>query len=374
MSRRIESLEGLRFIMIILIVISHQDFLGSVSPINDFFPQYWSFQVLGVDFFFLLSGFGMMQSSCYKVQTGALHFSKVKENISFGINHVKKIYLLYIVTIVVGLGHNVIMDIINGKTFLSLFLNNTLKLAFVVPLLQSATGTMTFGHAFNGVGWFLSTLFCIYLISPWLIYLLRKYSKSFKSDVLCILVDMFFVVFLAYAFGLVENYSQQVGMLLQIDQLVYIGPYRRVFYVLTGMSIGLICYRYRDVMIKVFKKSNLWEVSCFVVAALWFLFRKDFPMLGIFRCAVDLLLCCAILVVFSMNLGYLSSLLSRKTMQKLGKMSMYIFLIHYPIKSIGSEIVDYVWGWTIASSLLFILFEFVLTFVLSIWLNRKNYC
>lgn len=303
MSRRVESLEGLRFIMIMLIVISHQDFLGTVSPINDFFPKYWSFQVLGVDFFFLLSGFGMMLSSCNKVQTGALHFSSVKENISFGINHVKKIYLLYIVTIVIGLGHDVIMGIINEKTISSLFLNNTLKLVFVVPLLQSATGTMTFGHAFNGVGWFLSTLFCIYLITPWLIYLLRKYSKSFKSDVICILVDMFFVVFLAYTFGLVEDYSQQVGMLLQIDQLVYIGPYRRVFYVLTGMSIGLIYYRYRDVKIKVFQKGILWEVSCLVVAVLWFLFRKDLPMLGIFRCAVDLLLCCAILVVFSMSRG-----------------------------------------------------------------------
>ena len=120
---------------------------------------------LGVDYFFLLSGFGMMLSNLKSIQTKDLAFSSVKDNVSFAIKHVKKIYPLYITTILIGLLYDVILRLLDGDTFSTIFLYDSLKLALAVPLLQSATGTMTFGHAFNGVGWFLSTLFCIYLVS-----------------------------------------------------------------------------------------------------------------------------------------------------------------------------------------------------------------
>ena len=206
MNKRIGSYEGLRFVMVMLIVISHQSFLSEIIPINSIFPRYYSFAVLGVDFFFLLSGFGMMLSNLTRVQTENMTFPSLRDNVVFGINHVRKIYPLYIVTIMVGLVFCITISLLNKESVSTIISNNLIKLSLVVPLLQSATGTMTFGHAYNGVGWFLSTLFCIYLISPWLIYWLRRYTYSRKATLVFLFVDLFFVVFLAFIFGRIEDY------------------------------------------------------------------------------------------------------------------------------------------------------------------------
>lgn len=373
--KRIESFEGLRFIMVMLIVISHQSFLGEICPINSFFPRYYSFAVLGVDFFFLLSGFGMMLSSLNRVQTENMTFPTLKDNVVFGINHVRKIYPLYIVTIMVGLVFCITISILNKESVSTIILNNIIKLALVVPLLQSATGTMTFGHAYNGVGWFLSTLFCIYLFSPWLIYWLRRYTYSRMAALVFLIVDLFFVVFLAFIFESVEDYSQKVGLLLPIDQLVYISPYRRVFYVLTGMELAIIYNQNQGYCIHlVIKKPTIWEVISFFVAILYFVLRSELVVqFGSFVWGIDLLVCTCIMVVFSYSGGGVSAFLSTRSMQKLGQLSMYIFLIHYPIKTIGNYfVVNTLGGWTITKAIFFIVIEFATTYYISVFLHEKD--
>lgn len=382
MNKRIESYEGLRFFMVMLIVISHQSFLGEISPFNSFFPKYYGFAVLGVDYFFLLSGFGMMLSSIKRVKADELTFSTMKSNVLFGINHVKKLYPLYIITIAIGLIYDAILRFMDGVTLSTILLYDSIKLVFVVPLLQSATGTMTFGHAFNGVGWFLSTLFCIYLLSPWLIYWLRKYFKSIYSIVFFLIVDLFFIVILAYVFGKIEVYSHRIGMAVPIDQLVYISPYRRVFYVMIGMGLGMLYYHYKDQIKgllsphgKIFAKSQTsWEVTSLLLAVFYFIFRGCLlEPLGAFVWGTDVLVCIFIMAVFALNWGGFSYLLSRKPTQKLGQLSMYIFLVHYPIKTIGSGIYEHILGdWTITSAIIFIAIEFALTYFISDWLLKYN--
>lgn len=375
MNKRIESYEGLRFFMVMLIVISHQTFLGKISPFNSFFPKYYSFAVLGVDYFFLLSGFGMMLSNMKRVKTEELKLSSLRDNVVFGINHVKKLYPLYFTTIAIGLVYDLVLRLMDGHALSTILIYDLVKLAFVAPLLQSATGTMTFGHAFNGVGWFLSTLFCIYLISPWLIYWLRKYAKSIKNIVVFIMIDLVFAVLLAYVFGKIEYYSQRIGMAVPIDQLVYISPYRRVFYVLVGMGLGMLYYHHKD-PIKLFaKRTTFWEVTSILVAVFYFIFRSCLlEPLGAFVWGVDLFVCVFIMAVFVQNGGgQISCLLSRKPIQRLGKLSMYIFLIHYPIKTIGSGIYELIIGeWTIASAVIFIVFEFAFTYFISDWLFKRD--
>lgn len=60
-SKRIQSLEGLRGIMIFLIVLSHMEFLRNCS-FGDFYQTYLHNPTIAVDYFFMLSGFGMMFS------------------------------------------------------------------------------------------------------------------------------------------------------------------------------------------------------------------------------------------------------------------------------------------------------------------------
>lgn len=109
-----------------------------------------------------------------------------------------------------------------------------------IPVLQSATGMSFFTHAHNGVTWFLSALFCIYLISPILIFILRKFSKSYFGDLLFLLINAFLIVALAYFFGKIETIFHGIKHIPNVDNLVYGSPYRRVFYVLTGMNLATI--------------------------------------------------------------------------------------------------------------------------------------
>lgn len=60
-SKRIQSLEGLRGIMIFLIVLSHMEFLKYCN-FGHAYELYWHNPTIAVDYFFMLSGFGMMFS------------------------------------------------------------------------------------------------------------------------------------------------------------------------------------------------------------------------------------------------------------------------------------------------------------------------
>lgn len=59
--KRIQSLEGLRGIMIFLIVLSHMEFLKYCN-FGHSYELYWHNPTIAVDYFFMLSGFGMMYS------------------------------------------------------------------------------------------------------------------------------------------------------------------------------------------------------------------------------------------------------------------------------------------------------------------------
>ena len=60
--KRIDSLTGLRFWMIMIIVLSHLTCLRGNYPYSSFYNRYLHNATMGVDFFFMLSGFGMMYS------------------------------------------------------------------------------------------------------------------------------------------------------------------------------------------------------------------------------------------------------------------------------------------------------------------------
>ena len=48
-------------------------------------------------------------------------------------------------------------------------------------LVQSAIGLKVFSHSFNSVSWFLSTLFCIYILSPIIMLILTRKPCSKKK-------------------------------------------------------------------------------------------------------------------------------------------------------------------------------------------------
>lgn len=84
---KIKSLNGLRFIMIMFIVLTHINYL------EEFFPNYFLGRgaAFGVDYFFMLSGFGMMLSAIKKTFPENTRITP-GTCINYAVSHIRKIY------------------------------------------------------------------------------------------------------------------------------------------------------------------------------------------------------------------------------------------------------------------------------------------
>lgn len=93
-SGKIDALTGFRFMAIMVIIISHLEFIGEYEKIGLFYKTYIHNATLGVDYFFMLSGFGMMLS--YQKKSNSPMINGVKDCIMFAKKHVKKnLYFIF---------------------------------------------------------------------------------------------------------------------------------------------------------------------------------------------------------------------------------------------------------------------------------------
>ena len=265
---------------------------------------------------------------------------------------------------------------LRGSKFSSTFISReVIKLLINIPLLQSATGMTFFTHAYNGVSWFLSALVCIYFVSPILMFTLRKLSKSYFTDIFLILIDLFAIIALVHVFRNLEVRFQNIHGIeyLNLDYLVYASPYRRVFYVLVGMSLAMIFDRLRKEGKNLSESSsNFLEIFASFIVILYFFAGNSLPIFYSCECLIMVILWAGFLLIFAFDKGCISRFLNQEKMQDLGNMSMYIFLIHYPIRIYFAKIVERFWGWTTFSSIAFVIFILALTFLISYFLYEKS--
>ena len=367
--QKIASFTGLRFIMIMVIVVSHFEFLEQVESFGRFYTTYLHNATFAVDFFFLLSGFGMMLGNLWRINDKDLKFPKISESLSYGINHVKKIYPVYLATILFGLLAQTAHAVYNEKFSFGFICKEVIKLVVHLPILQSATGMMTFTHAFNGVTWFLSALFCIYLVSPFLMYCLRKISKSVRVDFLLLLIEFVAILALAYLFGAIELKLQNIHGIehLSVNNLVYGSPYRRVFYVLSGMTLSNMYSKLRLKEISVSKSLfTVLEITISMLVVIYFFMRNSLPNTHFYyKYLIDIFLCSCFMFIFAFDSGCISKFLEKNKMQELGNLSMYIFLIHYPIRIYFGWFFEKYFEQTLLNCFIFIVFILISTFILS---------
>ena len=94
-TKRIGSLEGLRVIAIFVIVLSHLEFLGQLNcPFASFYNNHLHNATIGVDFFFIVSGFGLMFSFYSK----PLLKTSPKLSLLFAIKKIRKLYPLVLIS------------------------------------------------------------------------------------------------------------------------------------------------------------------------------------------------------------------------------------------------------------------------------------
>ena len=256
----------------------------------------------------MLSGFGIYLSSKRPE-------SSIKGGLEFAVDKVKKIYPAYILSLILGMVW--VCLITNGliKTIAKLFIFGIIDLS----LFQSITGMMMFSHSLNGVCWFLSTLFICYIACPWLLCIVDKIRN--KNQAL-IMICGFVVITLALSSGALLIESN----LSIFNDLWYGHPLIRCWYLAIGMCIG---YLYKESKAQM---SSGQELLIAAIATAYFFGRNSIPFdKGLLR-FLDILICTFFLYVFACGSGKLSEGLSTKLMVNFGKISMYLFLFHYPVR------------------------------------------
>lgn len=298
---RLLQLDSLRFFAIAVIILSHFEFVKD-SIIGDFYWQHLHNATWGVDYFFMLSGFGLFYS-LYDKDINFGFFSSIK----FAATKIKKIYFLYVFSLLISLPWILLFTEYKISTLSAKFLID-------LSLCQSAFGTIALSHGINGVCWFLSTLFICYIFSPFLVKFVKKLD-TIKKQLLAMAIVTLGVFLLSFVFLRIEN-NFTIGIHKPLNDLFYGSPYIRIWYLMLGMIIANIFISQKDNI-----KSDLTvlEVIITILILFYFFFRNSFGLNSILYRFFDITVCCAALIVFSFGKGKISRFLAtNKTLQILG--------------------------------------------------------
>ena len=319
---RLDQLDGIRLIGILLIVFSHLEFLyiGEKYSYSSLYQHFLRNPTFGVDYFFMLSGFGLY----IKYNT----VNPEKTGIGFALKNTQKIYLLYIISMIICVPYQLLIFGINLKSIIVFGVGSILS----VFLVQSAFGHQTISHFCNGVCWFLSCITMLYAI----FHLLRKIVIKFKERIKILLSITIILNSLLYSFLVVVENKRVFG--IHFNDLSYGTPYIRVFYFFMGIIAGSIYLSNRD---KSIKRTNttLLELIVAVIFVIYYFARYSIremliDSVGLLGSTIvqfiDIVLCFGILIIAAFGNGFIVNNL--KKISSLGRLSMYLFLFHYPVR------------------------------------------
>ena len=366
---KIVSLTSLRFFMMLSIVFSHFEFIKQF--LNDNTYRAIHNPTLAVNFFFVLSGFGLMFSDIKRNPNNSNNLS-IKNSILFGINHIRRIYPLYLlITFLVFVIR--LLIILKKNCMINNLKELVLQLFINIILMQSLTGTSYFSQAFNGVSWFLSSIFIIYFFCPLFIFILRNTVNNLRVAFVFLIINCFCIIILSHLFKWIQNNYLFISH--PIDLLDYAFPGKRVFHVLQGMLICII----REKVFERLKKLSFSQFSSFEILITlfiilyhfvrWLIINQDLVQI------IDIFLVVILLFIFSFEGGLISSILNNRYLIYLGNISMYLFLIHYPIRIYIVKVYDKIFNNNIGITILEMFSILILTFIFSILWEKtiKNF-
>lgn len=325
----IKTLTSLRFYMAIIIFISHLAILPSIN-----FNNYLNNGGYGVIFFFILSGFVMAIN--YKDKFEAV----TKENwLTFVKKRIKRIYPLYIFMIMLGLAFEVATN--SDMWSLQFFLKQGVKLMLCIPMIQTLIPKMSIAQAFNGAAWFLSCLFILYIVTPFILKMLYKVNKRNKE--IFIIMILTIVILECLLIILKDN----------ID-ITYCTPYIRIFYYFIGILAGIIFANKKETILGRAKKQSfeLLELLSIIVIVLGWIFTYKAKFANV----LTIIIMTYSIFVFAFQKGTISKIMSYKINVFLGKISFEFYLIHYVvIKYLGATSISKDSNYIIVSGIAFLL-------------------
>ena len=364
---RIDTLTSLRFFMILIIVITHIYFIGGDDGVGKFIRTHLQNGSLAVEFFFVMSGFGLTYRSLMKGKVAIEGRFSLLKGLRFGINRMKKLYWLYVLTMASMIPltalwknwelHNWTMSII--QTMVDFFADLTLT--------QSLYGVSRIAVDFNGPCWFISTLFILYCLYPLLEKLNHRIVKLSMSKILLLLIV---VEVLNYLLLIPLSYLKDHS---PFDYLAYGSPYTRVFSMFTGILICDLYHKGKDRL----KNCTLWEVIVVIFVLLWVYYMRVFydpqdnycvryPVVAV----INNLLSLSVVYVFAFENGTVSQVLQKKAFVIIGSCAMYIYLLHWPVIYNVYGVINQLLPMTVAVKVITVLLIFVVIGVLT-YIVRK---
>lgn len=302
----LNSLTSLRFFFALAVFFSHLTFVKTDIAWynwlknNVFFEGY-----VGVGFFFILSGFVLALNYQQKVMQPGFAWKK------FYIARFARIYPLHLLTFALMLPWVVITGIFQwDKTIVNAF------------LLQSYIPFKAYYFTINNVSWSISTEFFFYLMFPIYVISLVRYPKL-KYFLLLIIPAIIYAE--PY---LIKNRDLEKG-------IFYINPLVRSFDFILGIVLFQVYSKMKQSSIN-FTKGTFIEVFTLLLFIAFFSFHDE--VARAFRYGIYYWIpMTAIVLVFALQKGAISSALNHKTFVYLGEISFSFYMIHMVIIKYGNH-------------------------------------
>lgn len=324
----IKSFVGLRLLFAIAIFLHHYDSLRDLQIPG--FGGYYDFLFegfIGVNFFFILSGFVVNYGYGEKLKKHQVTDGQ------FVFYRFARLWPLHIVTLV--------MASCVYKAFGAWFTPN---FWISISMLQSFVPVTNAAFMFNGLAWSISVEMFFYIAFCGLIYL----SKKKKIVLLLVLIGASIVAI---------NYSSQFN---NIEWLIYINPFFRLMDFVAGMILSEF---FLNMKLDLSKKIwTLLEISSLLLLVFMAYIAVKYSVLIFLRYDLYYIVPISILIfIFANNKGYISDLLSSKGFQFLGGLSFEIYLVHQMIiNTLKNQLFDYL------TSMNRVLVFTVITFTISV--------
>lgn len=310
---RLKSLDGARLIMAIVIMWGHCVFIENYS-IGEVYKKYLSNAYLALNFFFMLSGFGIYYSNYTK--PGLVQHIDFNSCLVYAIKKMVKIYPLYIYSMLLFIP----VYVKNGE-FFSYLSNFFIDLS----LLQSLAPLEHISHGVNGVTWFLSVLFILYIVAPACFKIIRDLSIH-KALIFCIILAGMGGVFYTLRIYLKEI-SSNLGFLIDIGST----PYERVWVFLIGMLLAKLFIHYRYEIKKVTKRLEIPIIFAIVTYNIMKVSIENYVGIPFVISVFDTFICVLLIVTLASESGSISRFLKSDIIQKLRYRDIFIYLLHYPL-------------------------------------------
>ena len=289
----IDTLTSLRLIFALMVFVSHCEML---SP--DFNIPIFTEGFVGVEFFFVLSGFVMSYGYDERFRRGEV------SNKNFWVARAARIYPLHWLTLFVVIVLNSYALGSSIKNELGPFISNLFLCQAYIP-------RSDYFYSFNSPSWSLCCEQLFYICFPFLVPLLRHPRRLYSLFLLC-------------AAGVM------VGMWITPPDLEkglwYVNPLTRFPDFLLGMIVYL-CYRRLSPIFCNSRCATWAELLSILVFSGFYLLSTKVPLVYRYSCYYWLPIA-GIILMFSLQKGFFSRLLSCRLLVFGGEISFGFYMIH----------------------------------------------